>query len=98
MVARHALVNKWICTPYSSTRAHTNTHSSILSCCGTHNLFEGYEAPRKRGVGQFGLVKTSEQTLVDCPVMGVPGPAMFYWERGEDLFNMTGYVAVVSPS
>ena len=60
-----------------------------------HIQLKGYEAPRKRGVGQFGLVKTSEQTLVDCPVVGVPGPVMFYWERGEDLLNTTGYAAAV---
>lgn len=53
----------------------------------------GYEAPRKQSTGEFGLVRTTERTLISCPIVGVPGPAFFYWERGQDLVNRTGYVA-----
>ncbi|XP_064384209.1 uncharacterized protein LOC135333223 [Halichondria panicea] len=41
----------------------------------------GYQPPT--GQFGFGLVKSSETQLVECPVEGVPGPSRFYWQRGQ---------------
>ncbi|MCG8620635.1 MAG: hypothetical protein MJE68_01370 [Proteobacteria bacterium] len=52
-------------------------------------MLPGFEPPRRQSTGLFGLVKSSEQSLVNCPLGGVPGPTRFYWTRGDNL-NTSG--------
>ena len=46
-----------------------------------NNAFHvGYEAPSVFGVYGESAVYSDDQTVIECPIVGTPGPDVFYWE------------------
>ena len=44
--------------------------------------FPAYEQLMKEGAPGQGRVVTSERIILACPIRGVPGPSLIYWQRG----------------
>lgn len=80
---------------YTCTASVTGDDNSTLSATFYLTVL-GYEAPT--GFVGFGLVKSLETPVVECPVAGTPGPIEFYWQRGseEDAMRVTTLTTVSS--
>ena len=83
-VSRQSIEQLLDCLAIRGTLMKFNTILLFFAClCSL--MHTGYEPPRRQSAGLFGLVRSSEQSLVDCRLAGEPGPSRFYWERGDDL-------------
>ncbi len=47
-------------------------------------VFAAYVPLRSEGQSGQSLIVTTDQLVIRCPVNGVPGPDLIYWQKGID--------------